>query len=1670
MTEPKRYACLLGANGPQSMRLQYAERDVERLASALQHPRCSFQVAPLIAESRQKSLVHLRNTTEKCQPQDTLVVHFSGHAIFDEELFLICNETDPDDLLSSGLEISDIKKLIRKCKARNKVLILDCCHAAGAHPNLFKGVQDFRGELNQALQGSANVILSACSRRAQAREVEALEAGFLSWAVSAACQEHFQDASPDQHSLSLADIWSWVNTARDQMNQTYSIQLPLPVFIQEQEGFYNDIWFSLQQRTGSMTRQYISANLRRKYLEHLCKYYSTVTLPIGPAEGFSLHAIFQPLELRSEPLAAEDLDKRMRRPLLGEPERALDDVQSQFEASENKRSQPTRVIAENSEDALKKSPHHRVVILGGPGTGKTTTLKYLIGRHAQEALLDHHLPIPIFLSLPDFVRFDRPLRHYLADMIERFGIDAQFAELVWQELDNGHAFVCLDSLDEVRPEARPGLIAQINTWALENKSTWIVGSRFTEYKGGQFKRGQFAEWEILSLNHERRLALAHALLPELQQRLEITPSPILTPPSFIDLLEHHPQAAAWGENPLLLSLAAIVFLKTRGLPASRTMLYKEVVEALIKTREASSVWSTLLWRLLTALALWLHQNKGRIFSINDLLTFLINVQGKSDQEAATFAERIIASGIIEPVAKEIYGFRHQTFQEYLAAVELANGLVSREEKTRERIRQLIWSKRRYSRWTEILRLMVGALAHYHGSSGWQEAFIWLQSLLDQKDTSEGDIGNVGLLLIISSLVELRDAPQKPQPALTDFEKKAVLQWETQLFAASTGNNQQQRLLHIIREIQLLSNETTLFTINQFLKSAQHFSGQRRKIAIEAFGLLRSSESIKVFQQALHDEDDNVRFVAAEALGQVGEFEFLIEALHDEDNFVRHIAAHALGQTGERMPIEALLLALHDDDGFVRQAAAAALGQAGERMPIEALLLALHDENSSVRRAAAEALGQAGERMPIEALLLALHDDDRSVRRAAAEALGQAGERMPIEALLLALHDENRFVRSAAAQSLGQAGERMPIEALLLALHDEESDVRRAASEALGQAGERIPIEALLLALHDEESDVRRAAARALGQAGDEMPIEALLLALHDKNGSVRQAAAEVLGQAWERMPVEALLFAVYDKDRPVRSVAAEALGHAEERMPIEALLLALHDEDGDVRRAAAEALGQVGERMPIEALVLALHDKERDVRRAAALALGQAGERMPIEALLVALHDKASNVRSAAAKALGQAGERIPIEALLLALQDKHGNVRSTAAEALGHAGEKMPIEALLLTLHDDDFDVHSAAAEALGQAGEKMPIEALLLTLHDKNRSVCSAAAEALGHTRERMPVEALMIALHDGESHVRSAAAEVLGQAGERMPVEALLQALHDEDGSVRSAAAEALGQAEEWMPVEALLQTLHDRDSYVRRAATYALGRAGERMPIEALLQTLHDKNSFVRSGAVAALGQAGDRMPIEVLLQTLHDDDNSVRSTVIEVLGQAGKRVPAEVFLHALYDEDRFIRHAAVAQLLKIDTNIITREEMLLLITDEDASVRSTALKLLKKQYGHEFEMVLEEATAILEKRASPLVFKPLAQTIVADILSDMKVATPLVFETLEGMLVSPSWQVRVHAIRALENIRRSIPNTIISRLIALCSDPDPRMRVVRRAADAALAEILSLEASIEDDEV
>jgi HEAT repeat protein len=95
-----------------------------------------------------------------------------------------------------------------------------------------------------------------------------------------------------------------------------------------------------------------------------------------------------------------------------------------------------------------------------------------------------------------------------------------------------------------------------------------------------------------------------------------------------------------------------------------------------------------------------------------------------------------------------------------------------------------------------------------------------------------------------------------------------------------------------------------------------------------------------------------------------------------------------------------------------------------------------------------------------------------------------------------------------------------------------------------------------------------------------------------------------------------------------------------------------------------------------------------------------------------------------------------------------------------------------------------------------------------------------------------------------------------------------------------------------------------------------------------------------------------------------------------------------------------------------------------------------------------------------------VFSSLVQTRIARAIGQIGRATPEVLNLVVDLLDWPYRETCLEAVRALGAIHRTIPDRAIRRLLELRRDP--QSSELRRAADVALAEILSYENGMEDE--
>ena len=708
---------------------------------------------------------------------------------------------------------------------------------------------------------------------------------------------------------------------------------------------------------------------------------------------------------------------------------------------------------------------------------------------------------------------------------------------------------------------------------------------------------------------------------------------------------------------------------------------------------------------------------------------------------------------------------------------------------------------------------------------------------------------------------------------------------------------------------------------RFLRPRLHLPEWREPLFLLASGMddeewndfiQRVRHAHSQYERQLHRDRILTIFLAAER----GEFSIPVDALGDKDADVRGVAAEALGNIGDPV-VPALIHALADEDWDVRRKAAEALGNIGDPA-VPALIQALADEDWGVRLWAAEALGNIGD-PAVPALIRALKEDWHA-RRVAAEALGKIGDPRAVPALIQALKDGEKGVRQVAAEALGNIGDPRVVPALIHALADEDWGVCRKAAEALGNIGDPA-VPALIQALADEDWHVRWGAAEALGNIGDPA-VPALIHALADEDWGVRRKAAEALGKIRDPRAVPALIQALKDKDRDVRRGAAEALGKIGDPRAVPVLVQALR-EDWHVGWVAAEALGKIGDPRAVPALIQALKEGDGGVRRWAAEALGKIGDPHAVPALIQALKDEYWLVRREVTEALGKIGTPA-VPALIQALKDEDWFVRWETAEALGKIGTPA-VPALIQALGDESVDVRWWAAKALGRnIGDPRAVPALIQALKDEDWDVRRGVAEALAKIGDPRAVPVLIQALKE-DWHVRWVAAEALGNIS-GPAVSALIQTLKDEYWRVYWVAAEPLGNIGD-PDVSVLPRALKHEYRYVCWVAAKALGRnIGDPRAVPALIQALRE-DWHVRWVAAEALGKIGDPHAVPALIEALKDEDGGVRWGAAEALEKILSNSQTTVSLADLRGWVYLTSHVQNKESRRVLTDLVQRLERL-----------------------------------------------------------------------------------------------------------------------------------------------
>ncbi|MCY7323671.1 MAG: caspase family protein [Phormidesmis sp. CAN_BIN36] len=201
--QAKLWILLVGVNHYQDSHLpslQYPALDCQGLADALTEATQEFPQreicihhdfgvnVPQLASVRQT----LQQMVTDAQPQDTVLVYFSGHGVLDDrtqQAVLCLADTQKDRLLETGFAVAELLNLLGQCAARQQVIWLDACHSGGMTLRSARGQSILSNPTAQmmnvlgqrAAQSQGFYALLSCDRAQQSWEFPELGHGVFTY-------------------------------------------------------------------------------------------------------------------------------------------------------------------------------------------------------------------------------------------------------------------------------------------------------------------------------------------------------------------------------------------------------------------------------------------------------------------------------------------------------------------------------------------------------------------------------------------------------------------------------------------------------------------------------------------------------------------------------------------------------------------------------------------------------------------------------------------------------------------------------------------------------------------------------------------------------------------------------------------------------------------------------------------------------------------------------------------------------------------------------------------------------------------------------------------------------------------------------------------------------------------------------------------------------------------------------------------------------------------------------------------------------------------------------------------------------------------------------------------------------------------------------------------------
>lgn len=358
-------------------------------------------------------------------------------------------------------------------------------------------------------------------------------------------------------------------------------------------------------------------------------------------------------------------------------------------------------------EMIKEKP--KLFVLGKPGAGKTTFLKYTALQALRSDTFDEP-HIPVFIRLREWAEMGGSLLDFIGKVFDTCGYPEAEA-FVKRLLQQGHGLILLDGLDEVTGD-RTKVIQEIETFCDKYRDNrFVLSCRIAAY---DHVFESFTDVEMADFDDTQIQTFSSKWFVEQPQKAK----------AFwekLNLLKNEP-IKELARTPLLLTMLCLMFKEIYDIPKNRTELYEEAFNALLtkwdssRSIERGGIYKKLGLKnkkgLLSYVAVQAFA-QDQYFIRQERLESLIKdfIQHLPDVDAELLhadAEAVLKTietqhGLFVERANRVYSFSHLTFQEYFTAVYIVD---QRDEET---LKRLIDQHIGDDKWLEVILLVAGML-------------------------------------------------------------------------------------------------------------------------------------------------------------------------------------------------------------------------------------------------------------------------------------------------------------------------------------------------------------------------------------------------------------------------------------------------------------------------------------------------------------------------------------------------------------------------------------------------------------------------------------------------------------------------------------------------------------------------------------------------------------------------------------------------------------------------------------------------------------------------------------------------------------------------------------------------------------------------------------------------